>query len=1298
MWFSSRYGVNRFDGSKIKTFIRNTNVPTLNSNDINHVTADVFNNKIWISNTWAGINVFDCETETFSSFYHTENDKNSLASNYITNILVTKKGNVWIGTADKGLDLFDPVSKQFKHYNRYRIPNFPSDKISSLAEGKNGDLYIGHPEDGLTIFSPQKKQIRNFKHVNSDKYSIAGNRINFIVYDTDSIVWLATDNGLSIFNPLTGKFRNFKDAGGIHSTIKKDVLCISKTSDNRIWIGTTSDLCYFNRRDIEEILRGKKDVNFMYIQDIFWGISNPSVMRVYEDSFKNIWIGSNGGGCSFISNISPFFNNWKTNRIPGVVNGMNDIEATCICAPENGKVWIGTDGGGINVYENGKNVKIYSRDKGNASSQSYCASIRTSNGDLWFGTPSDGIDIFNQKGIRTSNYQLKLGHCIIYCLYEDNRRNIWIGTNKGLEICNLDTKEITLLTAENGNLPTNEIRSISQDHYNRIWIGTLNKGIILFDKLSKNTKYTKSQIGFNNNVINQIFRDSKNRMWIATGEGLICFPTNRLDKYIILDNKHGLACNSICAIAEDTLGYIWVSTNLGISCYLEAENRFLNYDHFDGALYGNYINNSVAKAPDGTIYFGSTNGVCFFNPLKKQLHVILPPIVFTEFKVYQKDSYKDAPDVSLPMINGNVSLKCNQNIFSVSFNIMNKALQGQIEYSYLLEGLESSWINIGYENHVTFRNIPYNKYKLHVRARYKSQKWQESPSILTITIAPPIWLTWWAKLIYIILLTVGTWYVISYYKKSLQLKNTFLLEKERALKQQKIHEERLRFYANIAHELRTPLTLILGPLEDLQNSLGFSKEQQRKLSLIQKSALRLLNLVTQILEFRKTETQNKQLRIIRANIAEAIMDAGVKFKELNMNPNINFETTIDTDRTLLYFDHEVITTILDNLLSNAFKYTKRGNIHLRLRSVIVNQTEFTEIEVSDTGIGIPEVDLPHIFERYYQASNRANITGIGIGLSLVKNLVDLHKGSIYVDSNPEVGTTFRIRLLTDNSYPNAIHINNDCAVLSEEKSKKPIVLVVEDDIDLRNYIAESLESVYSIVLAENGEKGLEAAHASIPDIIISDIMMPVMDGMEFCKKIKNNIETSHIPVILLTAKDTIQDKALGYEIGADSYITKPFSTILLKSRIENLMSARNKLALLISSNLSLKHHLITESTNKLDNEFIEKITSVIEENLMDEKIDMSSISYQLSMSYSSLYRKIKALTGMSVSEFIRKIRVRKAEQFLLSGKYNVSEITHLVGLNSISYFRECFKEEYGMSPSVYIKKIKENKTSMDLES
>ena len=701
------------------------------------------------------------------------------------------------------------------------------------------------------------------------------------------------------------------------------------------------------------------------------------------------------------------------------------------------------------------------------------------------------------------------------------------------------------------------------------------------------------------------------------------------------------------------------------------------------------MNNSVGKTQDGAIYFGSINGVCYFYPNDRPSNIILPPVIFTEFKVYGRNPREDAIDISIPMADGKVTLNYNQNIFNITFNVMNKSLQGRVEYAYKLEGLEKNWINIGEENQVAFRNIPHRNYKLHIKARYKNQEWQNNYSTLIININPPFWLSWWAKFIYVAVIATIALSTIKSYKKRLQLRSSLSLEKEKIQKQQELNEERLRFYTNITHELKTPLTLILGPLEDLQCDSRIQEEHMKKISLIHKSTIRLLNLVTQILEFRKTETQNKKLCVMKENIAEKIQEIGFKYKELNRNADITFDIITDTDKTQIYFDQEVISMIVDNLLSNAFKYTYKGNITLTLRSITANDIEYIEIEIADTGIGIPKEDISRIFERYYQTNLRKNIPGFGIGLALVKNLVDLHEGIILVHSEPNVGSSFRIRLIANNSYPNAIHINTNLREsIDEEKLNKPIVLVVEDEGDIRDYIAEALMSSYDVLVAENGEQGCQTAFTSIPDVIISDIMMPIKDGIELCKEIKNNIATSHIPVILLTAKDTLQDKTEGYDAGADSYVTKPFSASLLKSRVANLLEGRKKIASLISSSTHLKQSIIKESLNKIDNEFIEKITKIIEENLMDEKIDVPTIAQELSMSYSSLYRKVKALTGMSTGEFIRKLRLRKAEQLLLSGKYNISEIAHQVGLNSVSYFRECFKEAYGMSPSEYIKQLK----------
>ena len=456
------------------------------------------------------------------------------------------------------------------------------------------------------------------------------------------------------------------------------------------------------------------------------------------------------------------------------------------------------------------------------------------------------------------------------------------------------------------------------------------------------------------------------------------------------------------------------------------------------------------------------------------------------------------------------------------------------------------------------------------------------------------------------------------------------------------------------------------------------------------------------MEFRKTETQNKKLCVSRDNLVPLIREIGLKYKELNRKPAVDIRLVVEKEHMPIYFDKEIIQTILDNLISNALKYTEKGSISIGIRQVERAEVNYTEIRVSDTGYGIKPEALPHIFDRYYQEGGKHQASGTGIGLSLVKNLVALHEGEIRVESAPNQGSTFYVSLLTDNSYPQALHADSqekesnvqhieEAQVNQVSSSDKPILLVVEDNPDICDYIAESFSDHFEVKTAANGKLGKESALKEIPDIIVSDIMMPVMDGNEMCRELKKDVRTSHIPIILLTAKDSLRDKEEGYQVGADSYLTKPFSASLLHSRIENLLQSRRNLANHFSANaaISNKAAVITESLNKLDNEFIHKINQLIEERLSSDKIDISYLSDKMCMSNSTLYRKMKALTGLSTNEYVRKIRMKHAEQYLLEGKYHISEIAFKVGINNLFYFRQCFKEEFGCIPSEYLKRLKE---------
>lgn len=760
--------------------------------------------------------------------------------------------------------------------------------------------------------------------------------------------------------------------------------------------------------------------------------------------------------------------------------------------------------------------------------------------------------------------------------------------------------------------------------------------------------------------------------------------------------KEGLENTQVRAIQEDHDGYIWISTNGGISRLDEKNKRFYNYNYHDGIPMGDFMDGSTCITPDGTLFFGSQNGACYFNPRELSSPREVSPVTITQFFIYNKQTESRDTRLPVPISNRIVELPYNQNTFNISFNVLDYTQSSQVEFSYMLEGLENAWYSTQGDNQVTFRNIPHGNYVFKVKTRFRNQEWNENAAQLTVVIAPPLWLTWYAKLGYVILFIFALYALLRFYKRKLDLESSLEVERKQSLNKQELNEERLRFYTNITHELRTPLTLILGPLEDLLSDATLSPKHANKISIIHDSATRLLNLINRILEFRKTETQNRKLSVAKGDLGQLVQEVGLRYKELNPNNKVNYHIHIETEDTEIFYDADMITIILDNLMSNAAKYTSEGDITLSLRSVEENQIKYTEISVSDTGHGIDAEALPHIFDRYYQAKSKYQASGSGIGLALVKGLSELHEGILKVESAVDTGTTFTLRLLTENTYPNAIHAQHDMekkpidaeetTITDTPTENHPIVLVVEDNADIREYIRSSFTDIYEVITAKDGKEGWELAQARIPNIIVSDIMMPVMDGIELCKRIKEDMRTSHIPVILLTAKDSLQDKEEGYASGADSYLTKPFSAKLLHSRINNLLETRKKIASLLAlADTQPKQESAVSSLNKLDNEFLQKITQIIEENLEMEKMDIAFIADKMCMSHSTLYRKIKGLTDMSANEFIRKVKMRKGVELLMSGQYTISEIAYMIGFSSVAYFRQCFKDEYGMSPSDYVK-------------
>lgn len=1298
LWFATEEGLNTFDGTQFRPYYKgeSTEKQGITGNELNCILDDPSDSILWIATQRAGLNAYDYAKNRFTVYRHKEGAPDSLITDDITKIVPASDGNLWICTYWKGIDYFDKRARRFVHFNKETVPELASDHIWCAVDNGNGRLYIGHVHDGFSILSVKEKTCKNFRHAPNDIHTLPSDEVTCIYKDKGGNVWVGTGKGLALFNPETEKFVRFNDKNG---SLSYRICDIRQMNDNKLWIAMEfggiaildpSQHLYYPSEEMH--------LSFIRERDNNQGLSNPSVRCLFQDSFSNVWVGSWGGGINFVRNTPMLFNVYKYSHLLSDDYNLNCKIALGVCMDHDGKLWIGTDGGGINVFDGEKRIAVYDTSNSCLNGNTVQTAMCDSKGGLWFGNFFGGIVHYDTHTRKFQPVNLNDDKTIdVRSFYEDGDGNIWIGTSKGIYVVDRETRKCKAHYDRENNL----VRYVLKDSEGQVWVGFFGGGLGLYDSEVNLIRLFNVMGNFPSNTVNHIYEDSRKRLWVATGEGLVCFPTLTDTVYQVYRRESGLANTHIQAIGEDKAGNIWMSTNRGISCLVDNNTPFYNYDNQDDLPIGSFNRGSIAYGKDGKFYFGSIDGMCYFNP-EYVLRKRESPLAFiTGIEIADPVSKSVSKQTIIELNNRrNIRLEYTQNSFNVRFNVLNYALINQVEYAYMLKGFENEWYPVSTANKVTFRNLPPGKYQFLIKTRMRNQEWSNDVQSIYIRIAPPIWLTWWAKMCYALAIVLVLCGLIYIYKKRLDAESLYKLEKQSHEHEQDLNNERLRFYTNITHELRTPLTLILGPLEDIQKDNSLSTKDAQKISVIHQSALRLLNLINQILEFRKTETQNRKLSVRRANIVPVIYETGLKYKELNRKPEVNIQITVEKEYIPLYFDREVVQIILDNLISNALKYTEEGTISVSIGQSRQADVDYAELRVSDTGYGIEPDALPHIFERYYQEGGKHQASGTGIGLSLVKNLVALHEGEIQVESIPNAGSTFCVRLLMDNSYPNALHTDAEEPAFAEAahaendsaNNDKPILLIIEDDPDISDYIAESFVNSFDVKVAANGMQGRDSAFKYIPDIIVSDIMMPVMDGIELCRELKKDIRTSHIPIILLTAKDSLKDREEGYSTGADSYISKPFSASLLHSRIENLLQLRRNLANHFSASTTVSEEPAetADSLSKMDDEFIQKINDLIKEGMSSEKMGIAYLADKMCMSNSTLYRKMKALTGLSTNEYIRKIRMQFAQQFLLEGKYNVSEIAFKVGISNQFYFRQCFKEEFGDTPSGYLKKMKGN--------
>lgn len=1310
VWVATESGLNRFEGDGFRPF--RTGNSEIAANELNRIVSDRTSNSIWICTQRHGLDILDCDTYKITHFVYGENNS-GLSSNGVTDVYPLPDGNAWVATYTDGLNYIDRSNGKAIHYNKRTMKDWPDDKLWTVVAGANGTVYMGHVDAGFSVWNPATGKITNYRHREEDPGSLPGNAVRALLVDRNGNVWVGTDRGLALFDAQSGRFTTFRhDAASDKSLISDNVYHIYQSDDDRLWISTENGgVSVLNLPD--NLLRSPGDVafrNFGSTPDEGVYLSNKTVHAVFEDSYGNIWIGTYGDGVNILGHYDSHVINRRKDSFR---NPLSDNAVMSLCGVGD-TLYVGTDGKGMDIF-------IGNRYAGNVSSataplrdDAVLAIMRDNAGKIWIGTYRGDVAVRHRDG------HLELtdipGAIDVRCFALKPDGTVLAGTGRGLAEISPDGKVTVRYASERLETDDEWIRSILVTPDGNIWVGSFGNGISVYDSAFHKIHTFGTWKDLRTNMVNHLIQSHDGKIWAATGDGLVCFSAagEVLKTYLVAD---GLPDNSVKSLWEDPGGNIWLTTGGGISM-LSPDGKISTFSRGHGIDSSDFQRGCVARRQDGTVVFGSHDGLFAFQPSLLSSEIPLPAPVITDIKVFGGKQGDDDRVIFSP--GESLELSYKENTLNVGFGILDASVASSVVWSYNVEGIDDRWYPATPESGILMRDLSPGKYRLVLRASVPNQT-KDAVTVLPFEVRPPVWAAWYAKLLYLLLAVGLLWFGMRFYRKRLDLEYDLALERKNSVHQKELNAEKLRFFTNITHELRTPLTLILGPLEDMKSDSRLTADQSGKIGMVHKAALRLLDLINTILEFRKTETQNRHLNVSHSDLALLVEETGRRYRELNTNRALTISTEIAPGDYTLWFDRATVSIIIDNLMSNACKYTAAGKVELRLFHTSESGVPFTEISVSDTGLGIDHSSLPHIFDRYYRNTNASRQLGTGIGLALVYNLVHLHQGEIFVDSEPGKGSVFRFRLQTENRYPEAQRTDPASSADASPKSTPqqeeaeetpadmPRVLVVDDDIDILSYVSGLLEGSYIVDTATDGSEGLEKAAKNMPDIIVTDVMMPKMDGMNMVRKLKEAPDTSHIPIVIVTAKIAEEARLEAYESGADSFIVKPFSSKVLIARLRNILATRHRYAAMtvekqiagtsdsaavIKPDVPVvenpQENPIVSKLTDADESFLARVGKIINDNIAGDSLDVGFIAGEMCMSHSTLYRKIKTITGLSVAQLIRKYRARRAAELLRTGKYTVSEISMMVGMGSMGNFRQCFRDEFNMTPSDYLRTIQDS--------
>ena len=1288
--------------------------------------------------------------------------QNQIFGNTIHFIFEDSKKNIWIGT-EKGLQSINPQSNLIKTYqpngkdasnafisvfetkdylclgddngNVWMYSNTSNDfkklnlnyktNITDIDAIDKDNLIVTTDKAGFFIYNFKNSELKNFNILNSPL--LQTNNFISIKVDSYKVAWLEAEQ--------TGVFRyRIQDNSLKFFKLRADEVSRISVLPNFMVLEDVNQSLWINPQGggFSKYNRKSDELEYFYNEPFSQQSRFSNIIHSgYSDRNGNLWLCTYNKGLEKISFIAPKFMFSKVNN---KIISLTANEIRALHQVSNGDIWMATKDGTIRVFDRKfKELGILSTNGtiSNGEKMNYLAYcfLEDTKKNIWIGTKGTGLiklipkDINNTKQIYTvqrfTNNPLdnnSLSNDNVYSIIEDSEQRILIGTfGGGLNIVSENNGKINFLNYKNKlSFPINtcsKIRHLLQDKDNTLWIATTNGLLQIDDFMSSkmkeyyHEKLPNIQNSLSNNDVHFLHLDKNNQLWIATfGGGLNRLITKASKKtsasFKNISTKQGLFSDIVLSIQEDNEGILWLSSENGISRYDSVNNLIQNYDMFNGINDAHFSEAASLFTKDGFILFGSNKGYYSFNPSKIKVSTEKPSIEFTGFQLFSNDVKVGDANSPLKQSIGTsdvIELTHRQTVFSIEYAALDFLNSDKINYAFMLENFEKDWNYVRNQRKATYTNLPKGTYYFKVKSTNNEGVWVDNEKIIKIKILPSFWETPFAYFIYLVLfllLLYAVYYLTSIYTK---LKNEVEVE-------QKVTDIKLRFFTNISHELRTPLTLILGPVENIIRTERISESAKDQLHVVQSNANRMLRLINQILDFRKIQNKKMRLKIQPTRFDKLIKEICSNFSKESIEKNIEFKYINNAGETVIWIDRDKTDIIIYNLLSNAFKYTPSGK-KIEVRIDKVSEKGDIQVKVIDEGMGIPREKRSVLFERFTSANEIQNIgnhRGTGIGLNLVKELVDLHKGKIDVESEPEKGTTFTVTFfngkehfgndvdfIIEDDYSNSddqlnLHDKKPVNFLENYVSTKeaPLILIVEDNDEMRNFLTKVLNKNYRVESAVDGVAGWEKSLKLIPDLIITDLMMPNMDGLELTSLIKKNDQTSHIPVILLTAKSADESRLVALKSGADDYITKPFSPVLLEARVENILEQRTRL-----QNIYRKHLLELEPSKvemaSHDEVFIAKLVNFMEKNIENSELTVEEMVSEMAFGRTVFFNKLKGLTGLAPIEFIREMRIKRAAQLLKSGEYNISEITYMVGMSDSRYFSKCFKKIYGVTPSEF---------------